>query len=377
MGQKRSRYLIQFTSVLLAVIVVAVGICSYSLDVSASSSPTFDVAYPEPVTSDTRGYIVVMFQSTAGDKYINTFFWSIDPVVDSTMDAPTTLMDIHVSSEHVAFYPYVAGDTPYYFSLYEYGSSNNVVRDYFGYDDGVEVLYWQYYYSSTGFEIIGYQFGGNVGEMKSSLSWSIVPQVNWSGSGDAYTYYYDILIQLEQINYNLGGKLDSVITQLLELINATDDNGDKIDNIYNYLSNTVYPLLEEYIPDMDSTLHDIKSLLDDIKKLTEDEVSWLEKIWNSIQEFFNPDEEDAAATDEFASQNTEKANTMNGLNEQNQTEKVDAGSASSSVDGNLDFDSVATYGTVLSVITGNKYVLQMILVVVSVGLVSYVLFGKR
>ena len=72
-----------------------------------------------------------------------------------------------------------------------------------------------------------------------------------------------------------------------------------------------------------------------------------------------------------------QSDKLNDLNEQNKMDKIDVDSASSSVDANIDGNAISNYGVVLSSITGSSKVVQMLLITLSVGLVSYVLFGKR
>lgn len=109
----------------------------------------------------------------------------------------------------------------------------------------------------------------------------------------------------------------------------------------------------------------------------EESNSWLEKIWNSIQQFFSGNDEDKTETEEFVSNSSTQADKLNGLNEQNKTDKPDIESTSSAVDEYIDADAIASYGTVLSSVTNNDYVVRMIMIVLSVGIIAYVLFGKR
>lgn len=106
--------------------------------------------------------------------------------------------------------------------------------------------------------------------------------------------------------------------------------------------------------------------------------SWLQKIWTSIQGLFKGDNvEDDAKVEEFGDTTTQQSDKISDLQEQNKVEKVDTDSASSSVDSNIDAEEIGNFGTVLTVFTGDTHILQYILIVLSVALISYVLFGKR
>lgn len=106
--------------------------------------------------------------------------------------------------------------------------------------------------------------------------------------------------------------------------------------------------------------------------------TWLQKIWTSIQKFFKGDNAvDDTKVEEFNSTSKEQSETLNDLNEQNKTDKIDVDSTSSEVESNIDTDAIGNYGTVLSVFTSNAHILQYILIVLAVALIAYVLFGKR
>ena len=135
---------------------------------------------------------------------------------------------------------------------------------------------------------------------------------------------------------------------------------------------------------VDSELDSIKSELekiydkaDEILNEQKKQTSWLERIWDSIQEFFNPSEEEKTESEQFESETTDKSDEIGGLVEDSKTEKPDVDDMSDSIDSNLDMTSANEYGAVLLNITENEYILQMLLIVVTVAIIAYVLFGKR
>lgn len=146
---------------------------------------------------------------------------------------------------------------------------------------------------------------------------------------------------------------------------------------------TAYELSDEEVSqylgvdDIENALKRQIVLQERSNELQEESNSWLGKIWNSIQQFFNPDEEDKEESDKLQSESNDKTDKLDDLNEQNKTDKTDIGDASNSVDENVDLESIDNYGNVLSVITENQYILQILLLVFSVALVAYVLFGKK
>lgn len=86
---------------------------------------------------------------------------------------------------------------------------------------------------------------------------------------------------------------------------------------------------------------------------------------------------DKNKTDAFADNSNAQSSALNELNQQNDMEKIDIDSASGTVDDYIDANAISNYGVVLSTFTGNSKILQMLLITLSIGVVSYVLFGKR
>lgn len=90
-----------------------------------------------------------------------------------------------------------------------------------------------------------------------------------------------------------------------------------------------------------------------------------------------PSSDDEEKMDSFDETSKEQASNLGSLNSQNKVDKIDIGSSSSSIDGVIDGNAIYNYGVVLSVFTNHEKILQLILIVLSVGFVSYVLFGKK
>lgn len=97
-------------------------------------------------------------------------------------------------------------------------------------------------------------------------------------------------------------------------------------------------------------------------------------ILNSIGENFDISNEKSEV---LSQKQEEQKETLGALNDKNNVDKVDISSSSGDTDSYLDSTSINNYGTVLAVFTNNSYILSCILFVLSVGLVSYVLFGKK
>lgn len=117
--------------------------------------------------------------------------------------------------------------------------------------------------------------------------------------------------------------------------------------------------------------------LESILAKTEETNSWLEKIWNSIQEFFTPKDEDKDSSDKFKEDSAEQGEVIDDLNEENKVEKIDPDDLDATIDENIDIEDMSDFSGVLALITNDKYVLQMLLIALTLIIVAYVFYGKR
>lgn len=129
------------------------------------------------------------------------------------------------------------------------------------------------------------------------------------------------------------------------------------------------------------SMEDIKGVLD-VLHYDNNEINYqLSVMRDDLQQIYDymaqSKNEDKQNTDSLKENSDSQSDKLNDLNEQNKMDKIDVDSASSSVDANIDGNAISNYGVVLSSITGQGKVVQLMLIVLSVGLVSYVLFGKR
>ena len=99
--------------------------------------------------------------------------------------------------------------------------------------------------------------------------------------------------------------------------------------------------------------------------------------FNKNDELYNQLFKDDGSLNDFKQNSSSQSSKLDSLNQQNKVDKVNIDTASGTVDDYIDDNAISNYGVVLSTFTGNAKVLQMLLIVLAVGLVSYVLFGKR
>lgn len=353
-----SRYRKQIMSVLMA-LVMAGSICFFEpMTVNAQVTQTgyeFYLNYARPMVSDNSGYINILLS----DYTVITYFWNINCSMSDGSVSPASAY-IDLTSNSLTFGPLVDLDdyetvNYNFYAINKYGiqymlktsDSSNVKRTFSN-----SIIGWKAY----GDVVVNDESGGRTlftvyyaEDGSSLLLMEVIDLLRWT---------YDLNVDIYNVAHSILNSVDGLENQLTSVINYLKSVDDKLPDIQDELQN-IYDKLDE--------------ILEEEKKQT----SWLEKIWNSIQEFFSASTEDQEVTDSLKENSQSQSNQLNDLNEQSKVEKVDPDSASASVDSYIDTAAVGTYGTVLSTFTGNNRVLQYLLIVFAVAFIGYVLFGKR
>lgn len=338
-------------AIVMSFVVAVTGILSTSFQskaVGQSSDLTFYVSYPQPYCSDTTGYVSVVYRTATNNYLLNTLFWSMEPETNEVFGTDfTNVMDITLTNNTIRLDPFVLGGS-YWYNLYEFTSSDYLGRIHTGYYNSVSgAPSWSYSYYG---EVVAVLFNGNVASFNTGGVDLKTPVIHWSNSSDSnqiYNYMWQILQSLQGVE----GDTTEIISKLNSILLENVSTNQK--------------------------LEDIKALYEQLIEEQQESNTWLEKIWNSIQEFFNPSEEDKTESEQFDSETTEKSDEIGGLVEESTTNKPDVDEMSNSIDSNLDMTSANEYGAVLLNITENEYIIQMLLIVVTVAIIAYVLFGKR
>lgn len=333
---KRNKSLIGF----LMVCLVFMSSFLISFDSNAAGNEYY-VSYSQPTANELCGYLNVSASNGGGTLY--TYFWNIVPDWNEANNSGRECyMYILVNGNSVVFHPYCYGSTAYMsFGYYDSSGALTIL-----YNGSIGLNTYENTQNFTG--IWGLSSGGNA-MFGTTGSWSTV-LVRWNQSVDAGV---------------LNSKLDEVLTELAKIDGDTTSIISQLENIYNQNIAT------------NQKLDNINALLNEIKSEQQETNSWLQKIWTSIQRFFDSDSADKNKVDNFANNSNAQSQNINELNQQSQSEKVDINSASGSVDSYIDTNAISSYSGVLASFTGNPHILQFILIVLAVGLVSYVLFGKR
>lgn len=392
----------QVVSLLMAVVVLATGILATSFQSFASS---FSVPFQEPSTELGQGYILLELQNNvSGARVLNMFAWSVgcfDDTGSNQADFDSLSVGIYLTDSVIEL-RFEVEDliTPFDVVVGYYNGSGKtrVVKS--------EALTTHTSYSMNyandgdGYKIVGYQFKGSVTTFNESNSLYNfdVPQITWGSETSLMNVMLDIVRDLNNLkvtieneisdlgdsisgdigdlNTSMVAKIDELLARLLSMHYDIDFIEEYLTEIRNYLE--VYlPAIDYELDCIDEELDRIYAKIDALLEEQKKSNTWLGKIWDSIQEFINPKSSDKSSTDGFKSDSDGQSGEINDLNEQGKTEKVDIDSASGNVDAYIDGNAIRNYGTLLSVFTNHEYILQCILVVLAIGLVAYVLFGKK
>lgn len=359
--ERLKRYEKQIVAVMSALVILVGGIFSTSFQADASATGVnngieYFVNYAEPATSDYEGYLNVLMRNTVSQELcVQTFFWYTCATKDS-LESPAYLY-LTIDSDMVAFVPAGSLSASGGFIAVSYFDQTGQLQ-YLG-SSSSNTITWNSAF--WGWEIVGYKYAGNVGTVNACI---VNNQYNYtvyfSEDGTA-VLLMDVISLLQQSN-----KTNSdIYNMVVQILYSSDEINVRLSDLQQYIKYTYYEV------------YDLRQKVIDLLNAQMQTNNWLQDIWISIQKFFNPSVDEQEENEKFESETSESSGTINELNQQNKTEKVDINSASSSVDKNIDVDSIGSYGLVLANITENEYILQMLLMVFAIGLVAYVLFGKK
>lgn len=307
-----------------------------------SSDLNFSVGYAQPTCNDNSGYVSVV--GKYGSEYrLVTYFWTFSGSWEEVGQPSSCEMEVTIDADKVILHPYVFGD-----------SETKLTLGYFGPEGDLHMMY----YGTIGLNtyeniqpwsnpIVGYVFGGNATGFNGALKEFMYPTIYWNNSVDSLTLSYFL------------NHLGTLLGDVKEL---TYENLKKLDSIYN------------------ADLQIMQKLNKIINELTLGDVHQIDQIRQHVilmYECILVQGTDAYDTTKFRDESAEQSGKLDNLNKDNKVDKVDIGKAGNSVDENLDMDSVAEFGSFLSVFTEESLILIYLLIVFSVALLSYVLFGKR
>lgn len=337
--------------------------------------------YAEPTVSENSGYVAIKMAS----GNVLTFFWSAysesgylnDPDSLNT-GASLVIKDKSVSITILTDTNLITDvdnvKTQYTIGNYVSSGKMSILKSGAAVDTNPT-----YTYTFTGSSsIVGFTYKGNVSLVTDQLASNDYPIVVF---GDDVTGQYiadlyllvssnNLLMQtyfpkLNQLQLLVSGSKE----QLELLVSITEDLLDELIATGNYISDYL-----PYLLNIHQTLSRIDYDVNSIDTNVNNIYIRLGAIRDLLTESTGSDSE---RVDDFKEDSDSQSDSLNDLNDQTEVDKIDVDNASDSVDDNLDIEVDANYGVLLSAITENKNILTMLLAVASMGLISYVLFGKR
>lgn len=373
-------------SSLMCILTLIIGVCSFSFISYGADLPIYNLQFSEPSYGENQGYINVLVQrNDTGARSVRTFFWITNGLLsDSNGDVYQPLsVQCQLSSTGITFVKYGFGAAQQnvesnmsIFELDQSGYTKFLGSRQTG--EGSLSVSW------TDYQTLGYIVKGNVHSV--SGTWTTPFDVSYIGD-DTSSYVWQVIQEVRKSN-ELWERFESqYLSNYINVLNSMLQEDykqsvalERIQNLTNSLLGEVhgwFPVLNGQLTNIVSELKNVESRLDSLIEEQKKSNSWLEKIWNSIREFINPTDEDKQKTDDYNNSSSSQKNEMDELNKDNQLDTPDIDDSSSAVDENIDYDSMDEYSGVLAVIVNNKFVIQMILISVSIVIIGYVLFGKR
>lgn len=254
-----------------AALIMLVNLVFTSFESCASEGYVAESIHAEPSHDTQSGYLNVLINHPTQGHCLYTIFWHLSPVkADSTTDRIGNVqMDIVVNRNEVILRAINTGGTMYY-TCYElnYRGSSLLMGS-----GKVESNYVQLN-SLYGGDIIAISMKGNYGEVSTYFG-NYVPSVTviWNDQAESLDKITEILNALHQLNDDLGGKLDTLIEDVKIIVSEVDN---------------------------------VEETLLQIKAEQEESNSWLEKIFNLLE---NAPEEEKNQAQTQGNQSTSDATT--------------------------------------------------------------------
>ena len=167
----------------------------------------------------------------------------------------------------------------------------------------------------------------------------------------------DLLDEIYSEIVKQSGQNEQIISKLEDILVEDMDTNDKLE--------TIYSLVKKELTDIQANQSDEIMILDNISVY----------VYGIFSHLTESESYDKNQVEQFGSTSNSQSNQLHELN-QTKPNKIDIDSTSSSIDSNIDMDSVGQYGLLLSTFTNNEHMLKMLLITFSIALIGYVLFGK-
>lgn len=262
--------------------------------------------HSEPATSDGNGWIALLLYDSARDFY-TTRLYSFNTMAADEESAGyiPSMAGLNIYSDHFELAPYslTIGEPTGFYSLFllERGGGINFVKA--SATERANISW-----SAGGYQLVSYKVYGSAVVLHDSIS-HIAGDFSWTilfKGGDLANYYTELIYkQISQLSSNSSNGLsgvESAIDELYSLVGELKDNTEvKLDNlseqlthIKNYL-NEMVSILNIQLGDINDELDRISEKLDKMVEEQQETNSWLEKIFNYLNESQEKQKQEAQA----------------------------------------------------------------------------------
>lgn len=270
MNRKLGRYCKSVVAFICSLVIFFGGIYLTSFHSRAETQDTganFYVHYPKPPVSNTQGYVNLLCVNQNG-YYVETILWNLYGTANDGSYAPISAL-ITLNSGSWKFGGIADANTTrsFYYSLYMFDS--NGVFSHLKTSDS------EGFTRSVNGQICGYMAFGNVSIVEStSFKWPL------------FTVYYTedatvkVLYEVLNTLYSMNSREPAILSAVNSILNSVDGVENQLSSVINYLKS-----IDSELDSIKSELQDIYDKAEEILQEEKKQTTWLEKIWNSIQDF--------------------------------------------------------------------------------------------
>lgn len=312
MREKLRRYGKRVMVFICTLVIFAGSIFSFSFESKADDIPTFVFNASEPAKSANQGYLVLVVKKVStGVLYPYVFGWNTYAVNEEGA-LGASYMYLTLSNSSVEFAPAGnAGSNPSaYYNLYRFGSDGT----FFWRANSSSQRYVEDFTSS--FQIVGWKYYGNVGYIN-NLNGGMLFNVYFEPTQEG-ALLSDILYTLAQ-SHNVSVDIYNRINSIMY---SVDNISGRVTSIVGYLQT-----VESQLGMIKDSIRSLYGKVDELYGEQKDTNTWLEKIWNSIQEFLTGEPADDAVPD-----NSENEDMLGSMQESEEVLLPDTSEAEKSLD---------------------------------------------
>lgn len=340
------------------VLSLTLSFCLFSFPAHAASHQS---KFNEPDYSNYSGYLNVLVEGyySSGTDLV-TYAWSVYPN-NNLVNPVNTSAFVTVSNEEIIFDFYAQGTDSFYLMLWELQPDGDRLLLKSGNVPATDSRFVATYGSDHRF--VGFSHKGNISLVFSEEGpYFEDVAVIWTSSDDQLNALINLSNQLNELNISLGGQLNTLITQFTDMLSKADNTNMWLQGIHNWLVGVFMPAFSQYMDTGNWYLYTIDEKLG--------------LIHEQISQFLEMSDADREVVEQYQEQQKQQQDMLKEFTEESKLDKPDI-DIDSVIDQNIDFDGIYLYGRILSAVTSHPIVVTMLLIVFTMALIAYILFGKK